>query len=87
MRAKTPDEIEIMRTGGQKLAQILQATAKKVVPGVTPKELTVFAAEQIKLAGLRPALLGYEGFSDVMCVSINEGIVHGLCWQSTASRY
>ena len=78
MRAKTPDEIEIMRTGGQKLAQILQATAKKVVPGVTPKELTVFAAEQIKLAGLRPALLGYEGFSDVMCVSINEGIVHGL---------
>lgn len=78
MRAKTPDEIEIMRAGGQKLAQILGATAKKVVPGVTPKELTAFAAEQIKAAGLQSALLGYEGFSDVMCVSINEGIVHGL---------
>ncbi|HLA49177.1 MAG TPA: M24 family metallopeptidase, partial [Candidatus Saccharimonadales bacterium] len=78
MRAKTPAEIEIMREAGQKLARILQATAKKVVPGVTPKELTTFVAEQIKAAGLRPALLGYEGFADVMCVSINQGIVHGL---------
>ena len=78
MRAKTPAEIEIMREAGQKLARILQATAKKVVPGVTPKELTTFVAEQIKAASLRPALLGYEGFADVMCVSINEGIVHGL---------
>ncbi len=78
MRAKTPAEIELMREGGKKLARILQDSAKQIVPGTKPKELTAFAAEQIKAAGLRPALLGYEGFSDVMCVSINEGIVHGM---------
>jgi len=78
IRPKTAAEIEVMRVGGQKLGQTLQLLASKVAPGLTPKDISKLAAEQIKRQDLAPVLLGYEGFSDVMCVSVNDAIVHGL---------
>lgn len=77
MRAKTPNEIEIMRAGGQKLAAVLQNLAEKVQPDITPRELAEIAEKEIKKAGLQPILKGYEGFPDVLCISLNEAIVHG----------
>jgi len=67
-----------MRKGGKKLSQTLQKLAAKVQPGVTGRQLADIAQEEIKKAGLRPILKGYEGFPDVMCVSINDAIVHGM---------
>lgn len=78
MRPKTDKEIELMRQGGKLLGQILHKLAGEVEPGVTPKEISAIGASEVKKAGLTPVLLGYEGFSDVMCVSVNEDIVHGL---------
>ena len=78
MRPKTPEEIENMQRGGQLLAGILNDLAKKVRPGITPKDLSVEAAEQIKAAKMQPVVLGYDGFPDVICISVNEAIVHGV---------
>lgn len=78
MRPKTPDEIEAMREGGRKLAAILNKLALRVQPGVSGKDISAIAAEEIKSAGLQPVLLGYEGFPDVICISVNEGLVHGI---------
>ena len=78
MLAKTPDEIKIMREGGKKLAQVLQFVAQKAQPGNTPRELADIAQEEVKKAGLQPVLKGYEGFPDVLCISINNAIVHGM---------
>jgi methionyl aminopeptidase len=78
MRPKTPAEIEIMREGGQKLATTLNLLATKVVPGATPKEISAVATEEIKKASMQPVVLGYQGFPDVMCVSVNQAIVHGV---------
>lgn len=78
MKPKTAQEIEIMRHGGKLLGQILQYLKAQVKPGVTPKDISAKAAESVKKAGLQPILLGYEGFSDVICISVNDGIVHGL---------
>lgn len=78
MKPKNPTEIEAMREGGRKLAAILDKLSKQVQPGVSGKDLSAMAAKEMQSAGLQPVLLGYEGFSDVMCVSINDGIVHGL---------
>ena len=78
MRAKTPDEIKIMREGGKKLAQVLQFVAQKAQPGNTPRELADIAQEEVKKAGLQPVLKGYEGFPDVLCISINNAIVPGM---------
>lgn len=78
MRAKTPDEIAIMREGGHRLAIILTELSGMVGPGVSPRDISAVAAIKLKKAGLDAVVLGYEGFPDVMCVSVNENIVHGI---------
>jgi methionyl aminopeptidase len=78
MRPKTSDEIEAMREGGKRLATILQLLAGKVAPGVKPKDISELAAEEIKKNGLVPVVLGYDGFPDVICISVNQAIVHGV---------
>ena len=78
MDPKTPAEIELMRSCGKKLASILDRLASQVKPGITPKEIASFAAKLTKESGLNPVLLGYQGYSDVMCVSVNDQIVHGI---------
>jgi methionyl aminopeptidase len=82
MRSKTPDEIKIMREGGKLLATILNELAQKVEPGITGKDISAIASEQIKKSKLQPVLLGYEmsglTYPDVMCISVNDEIVHGI---------
>jgi methionyl aminopeptidase len=78
MNPKNPSEIEIMRQGGKMLAEILDNLSKQIVPGVKPKDIAKSAAEQIKIAGMQPVVLGYEGFPDVICISVNNAIVHGI---------
>lgn len=78
MRAKTPAEIEIMREGGKKLAEVLRLLAGQVKPGITPRQLADTAEEEVRKAGLQPILKGYQDFPDVLCISVNEAIVHGL---------
>lgn len=78
MRAKTSAEIDIMRAGGKLHAAILGELSKMVAPGVIPKDISVRAAELIKKNKMEPVVLGYEGFPDVMCISVNENIVHGV---------
>lgn len=81
---KTPEEIEILREGGRRLATILQKVGKKVAPGVTTAELDAYAEELIRAGGDEPAFLGYtpEGvsypFPASLCVSVNNEIVHGI---------
>jgi len=77
-RPKSEAEIELMRAGGRKLATILNQLAAMVEPGVRPTDISSIAAKEIKKAGMQPVILGYENFPDVMCVSVNEAIVHGI---------
>jgi methionyl aminopeptidase len=75
---KTDQEIENMRVGGQMLATVLRVTAERVVPGITTKELSDFAENELKKLGGTPAFLGYHGFPAGLCVSVNNEVVHGI---------
>jgi len=77
-RIKTPQELEAMRESGRMLATVLQQLRKHVTPGMTTKELADIAAKELKALGGVPAFLGYMGFPDVLCTSINEEVVHGI---------
>ena len=78
MRPKTDKEIEAMRVGGKILAQVLNLVKKSLAPGISTKELADIAAKEVKKLGGVPSFLNHEGFKDVMCVSINNEIVHGM---------
>lgn len=78
MRPKSDHEIDIMRAAGRELARILKGLAEKVQPGVRGREISASAAQEIKSAGLTPVLLGYQGYPDVMCISVNDAVVHGI---------
>lgn len=77
-KVKTEQEIEDIRVSGKMLANVLEYLKPKVVPGITTKELADLAAEELKKLGGKPAFLGYGGFPDVICISRNEEVVHGI---------
>lgn len=78
MRPKTEQEIKLMREAGKTLARILQTLSDAVEPGITPTELSALAAKQLKKTGMHPVLLGYQGYPDIICISINDAVVHGI---------
>ncbi|MGH7237418.1 MAG: M24 family metallopeptidase, partial [Candidatus Saccharimonadales bacterium] len=75
---KTIAEIDAMRQGGQMLASILQLLKSKTAAGCSTKFLADLAADELKRLGGEPTFLGYQGFPDVLCVSINQEVVHGI---------
>lgn len=77
-RVKTPAELDAMRTSGQMLATVLEYLKPHVKPGISTKELADLAAAELKRLGGKPAFLGYEGFPDVICISLNNEVVHGI---------
>lgn len=77
-RAKTASEIEAMRASGQMLASVLKVVASEVAPGIGTKQLADIAASELKRLGGAPAFLGYQGFPDVICISLNDEVVHGI---------
>jgi methionyl aminopeptidase len=81
---KTPEEIEIIRECGRRLATVLYKVRDKIAPGVSTKDLDVYAEKLIREMGDQPAFLGYrpEGaripFPATLCVSVNDEVVHGI---------
>ncbi len=77
-RPKTHREIKSIRQSGKILASILDILVKTVQPGLTTKYLSDIASKELKALGGQPSFLGYQGFPDVLCVSINDEVVHGI---------
>lgn len=77
-KVKTPEEIKNIRTSGQMLAAVLSYLKPRVEPGITTKDLADLAAAELKKLGGNPAFLGYNGFPDVICISLNDEVVHGI---------
>lgn len=60
------------------LAAILALVSKHTTPGISTKALADIAAAELRRLGGSPTFLGHEGFPDVICISVNEQIVHGI---------
>ena len=81
---KTPEEIKILREGGKHLATVLYKVKDIVKPGVSTKDLDLYAEKLIREMGDTPAFLNYRPagartpFPASLCVSINDEVVHGI---------
>ncbi|HMH30918.1 MAG TPA: type I methionyl aminopeptidase [Methylomirabilota bacterium] len=77
-KVKTAAEIKAMRESGRMLATVLEALQKQLKVGMSTKDLANIAAAELKPLGGEPAFLGYQGFKEVICISVNEEVVHGI---------
>ncbi len=75
---KTPEEIELMRESALIVSKTLGVLAKEIKPGITPLYLDKLAEEFIRDHGAEPGFLGYNGFPNSLCMSLNEAVVHGI---------
>lgn len=77
-RVKTPAEIAAMRTSGQMLAAVLAIVTTQIKPGMSTMDLSKLAEAELRKLGGKPAFKGYQGFPEVLCVSVNDEVVHGI---------
>lgn len=77
-RVKTPEEIVNMRESGRMLADILRKVRAMVEPGVTGLDVSELCKKELKAFGATAPFLGYMGYPDVICISPNDAIVHGI---------
>lgn len=77
-KVKTLAEIEAMRESGRMLALVLAKLREIIEPGQTTKYLDEVATKELRALGGEPAFLGYQGYPAVICISVNDEVVHGI---------
>ena len=81
---KKPEEIEILKSAGKRLAVVIAEVGKATKAGVSTIELNDLAEKLIREEGDIPAFLGYKPagaprpFPASACISINDVVVHGI---------
>ncbi len=75
---KTAEEIELLRLSNMLVAKTHGEIAKIIRPGIKTIELDKRAEEFIRDSGGVPGFLGYGGFPNTLCISVNETVVHGI---------
>lgn len=67
-----------MREAGRIVAEALEEARKAIKPGIQTKEIDYIIENLIRKRGAEPAFKGYRGFPNASCISVNEGVVHGI---------
>jgi methionyl aminopeptidase len=75
---KNDRDIEAMRAAGAVASVVLNEVCAWVTPGITTKEVDLYAAARMKEYGAKSAFLGYRDYPCHVCLSVNEQVVHGL---------
>ncbi|WP_197423820.1 type I methionyl aminopeptidase [Novosphingobium sp. CCH12-A3] len=73
-----PAGFDGMRKAGRLAAEILDALAPLVVPGVRTDYLDDVVRQMTLDGGAVPATLGYRGYTHSCCISINHVVCHGI---------
>lgn len=75
---KTKEEIELIRESSLLVGKTIAEVAKSIKPGVTTLQLDSIAEQFIKDHNAMPSFLGYSGFPNSLCISVNDVVVHGV---------
>lgn len=75
---KSKHELNLMRTSGSIVAEVLEELKLMAKPGVSTWELDEKAEKIIRGHNAIPTFKGYLGFPATICASVNEAVVHGI---------
>ena len=67
-----------MRRAGILTAKARKRAGEMIAPGVTTGEIDREVRRLIEKDGSVPAFLGYNGFPNSVCISVNEEVIHGI---------
>ena len=79
--AKSEKDIASMRTSGHMLASVLELLRREAKPGLTPKDMSLLAKNELQRLGGSQAFLGQPGpppFPDIICISVNDAVQHSI---------
>lgn len=68
----------MVKRAGSIAALVLRKASDSIRPGITTLELDRTVGALIESEGATSAFLGYRGFPANCCISVNEGVVHGI---------
>jgi methionyl aminopeptidase len=75
---KSANEVDILRKAGKILSSIVVSLQGSLTSGMSTKDIDFKAEELIRQNKVTAAFKGYRGFPGVACISVNEGVVHGI---------
>ncbi|HVA65102.1 MAG TPA: type I methionyl aminopeptidase [Terriglobales bacterium] len=75
---RSSDELKKLRRAGLVVAEVLRCVANEARPGRSTWDLEEVADRVIREQQATSAFRGYRGFPCVLCVSVNEQIIHGI---------
>tara|TARA_B100000212_G_C27376237_1_gene534860 strand:- start:1709 stop:2548 length:840 start_codon:yes stop_codon:yes gene_type:complete len=75
---KTSREVKLIKKSSQIVAKVLKEIIEYTSPGLSTKDLDIFAEKRIREMGASPSFKGYHGFPSSICSSINNEVVHGI---------
>lgn len=75
---KSAAEIAVMQEGGRLVAKVLNRMKEVVKPGITTLEIAEETDSMARTLDVVPAFKDYNGYPAVICVSVNEEVVHGI---------
>ena len=75
---KTQEEIELLRESNQLVGRTLGEVSKHICPGISTLELDKIAEDFIRSNGGIPGFLGYGGFPNTLCISVNDEVFMGF---------
>jgi len=75
---KTEAEIAALRESGRMLATVLELMRAEAKSGLSPKDMSALAKKELKRLGGEPAFLGFYGYPDIICISVNDQVQHSI---------
>lgn len=75
---KTARELQIMKEACRISANALKVAGEAVQPGVSTLEIDTIVRKYIEKQGAAPSFLGYGGFPNSACISVNNVVIHGI---------
>ncbi|HEX7963156.1 MAG TPA: type I methionyl aminopeptidase [Candidatus Saccharimonadales bacterium] len=75
---KTEAEIAALRESGRMLATVLELMRAEARSGLTPQDMSKLAKKELARLGGEPAFLGFYGYPDIICISVNDQVQHSI---------
>lgn len=70
--------VDRMRAAGQLLAGVFQDIPSMLVAGMSTLDLDTLIEARMRKVKLEPSCIGYGGYRHATCISVNDGVIHGV---------